>query len=585
MTAQNVAAPHRVHPIEKYRPYALPALVVAGIVALVTWASGNPLQPAPSYQAPGDLDPIVEELDRHLERRWADAVNDRGESRPLIPAKPAEELQVLRRLSLALVGTVPSLEEIRQFEADDQPHKLRRWTLRYLDDSRFATYFAERLARAYVSTEGGTFIIYRRDRFVNWLAGQLRRNVPYDAIVREMIASDGLWTGAPQTNFMTAGYNDGKFDVNKLAGRSVRAFLGQRIDCAQCHDHKLDDRWKQHHFEGLAAFYAQSRLTPFGIADKAVDKDGNPIEYDIEDPAEKDKKRKRTVAPAVPFLPELLPAEGNRREQLAAWITHRKNRRFERAAANRIWALLFGRAYTHPSYAVDDLPDPDDEFEATDTKLLDILGRDFREHDYDLRRMILAITATRAFRMSYQHPVDRPANSEEELRSINREIERHENNWAVFPFSRLRPEQVIGSMIQSASARTIDQNSHLVVRFFRAVRENDFVKEYGDPGGDELVETAGTIPQALLRMNGNLPNEMLKATGFSLSGRIASQSDTDRQRVEVCFLVGFCRRPTEEEMERCLDRYASAGSKAARDRVTEDLYWVIFNSPEFSWNH
>eukprot|EP00913_Durusdinium_trenchii_P008889 g8355.t1 len=426
---------------------------------------GGPVdETAPSYRAPDDLDGIVAELDARLEWEWANARNYNNDVRPVTPAAAADDLQVLRRLSLSLVGTIPSLEEIRQFEADNEPNRLRRWTLRYLNDSRFAPYFAERLARAYVSTEGGTFIIFRRDRFVNWLAEQLRQNTPYDVIVREMIASDGLWTGAPQTNFMTAGYNDGKFDVNKLAGRSVRAFLGQRIDCAQCHDHKLDNRWKQHHFEGLAAFYAQSRLTAFGIEDRTTKGNKNtPVEYEIEIPGK--EKETRVVSPEVPFLQELLPEDGNRRQRLAGWITHPDNRRFERAAANRIWGLLFGRAYTHPTFAVDDLPDPDDPYETRSTKLLDILGRDFREHDYDLRRMILAITSTRAFRMSSRHPIDRPAKNEAEQFKLDQTIQHHENYWAVFPLSRLRPEQVIGSMIQSASARTIDQNSHLFVRF------------------------------------------------------------------------------------------------------------------------
>ena len=43
---------------------------------------------------------------------------------------------------------------------------------------------------------------------------------------------------------------------------------------------------------------------------------------------------------------------------MAAWVTDPANRRFERAIANRVWGLLFGRSYNEP---VDDLPDPSDE--------------------------------------------------------------------------------------------------------------------------------------------------------------------------------------------------------------------------------
>ncbi len=143
---------------------------------------------------------------------------------------------MLRRLALALVGTVPSLEEIRQFEADSRPDRLVHWTERYLRDTRFADYVAERLARAYVGVDDGQFILFRRDRFKAWLSEQIRKNRPYDHIVHDMIATDGVWTDRPAVNFLSAAYANDAFDENKLAGRTARAFLGQRIDCAQCHD-------------------------------------------------------------------------------------------------------------------------------------------------------------------------------------------------------------------------------------------------------------------------------------------------------------------------------------------------------------
>lgn len=578
MTSNTFNEPAVPAGVARIRPFLMPVCVVVGVVLLVGWAASRNHVTTPA-DVPYEVDDVVQQADTHLEQRWQ-TTNWKGQ--PLQAAGPASDLQVLRRLSLALHGTVPSLEEVRQFEADDQPEKLRRWTVRMMDDKRFANYFGERLARAFVGTEGGTFVLYRRDRFTSWLRSELRKNRPYDEIVRRMIATEGLWTGEPATNFMTAAYAEGKFDVNKLAGRSVRAFLGQRIDCAQCHDHKLDDRWKQHHFEGLAAFFGQSRLSPFGVEDRAAERNGEPIEYIIED---RMTLKNRTVKPAVPFHPEWLPEAGTRRERLAAWITHPDNRRFQRATVNRVWALLFGRQYTYPVYAVDDLPDPGDPNEATDTKLLDILGADFRRHDYDLRRLILTITSTKAFRMSSKHPADAaPASTEDEAELVRR-MERLENNWAVFPLSRLRPEQVIGSMIQSASIRTIDQNSNLFVRFLRAVRESDFVREYGDPGGDELVETAGTIPQALLRMNGKLTREVGAASPFTAAGRIPGVAGSDEHCIETAYLVILCRRPTADERQHWLTRIEAAGGSESRAKIVEDLYWVLFNLPEFSWNH
>ena len=54
--------------------------------------------------------------------------------------------------------------------------------------------------------------------------------------------------------------------------------------------------------------------------------------------------RARIGVPAkTPFLPELLKESGTRREQLAKWITHDRNKPFARAAVNRVWALLIGK--------------------------------------------------------------------------------------------------------------------------------------------------------------------------------------------------------------------------------------------------
>jgi hypothetical protein len=67
-------------------------------------------------------------------------------------------------------------------------------------------------------------------------------------------------------NFVTQAAADGRIDPDKLAGRVSRVMLGQRIDCAQCHDHPFAP-YTQGQFEGLAASFAQVKLTAFGVED------------------------------------------------------------------------------------------------------------------------------------------------------------------------------------------------------------------------------------------------------------------------------------------------------------------------------
>lgn len=555
----------------------LPGIVLLAVVWLVGFVTHQPLKGIATDDAArptADLNESIQKVNRFFAHRWA--------AESLEPVKKTDELAVLRRITLALMGTVPSLEEIRAFEQDSGPDRLQRWTARYLHDQRYFDYFAERLARGFVGVEGGQFIVYRRDRFLRWLSEQLATNRPYPELVREMVAGNGLWTDEPEVNFVMAGYDDGEgFNENKLAGRAVRAFLGQRIDCAQCHDHPFD-HWKQDEFAGLAAHFGQLKLSPVGVRESA------DLKFEVED---RNTLEKKTVEPSVPFGANWEPSEGSRRERLATWVTHPENRRLERAIVNRVWGLVFGRSWIEP---VDDLPDPPGEEIAGpnvegakhpkaskpgEADLLDVLGADFREHDYNLRRLIEVVIASKPFLLESKSEVDDP-----------QQLDRMKAHFAIFPLTRVRPEQMIGSMLQASSLKTIDQNSHLISRFLKATRSNDFVKEYGDLGENELEDRASTIPQALLRMNGQLTRDATDSTPLSAPGRIAGMVMDDRKCLELCFLTCLTRRPNDDELTELLpllsekrpngkDNFVSRGNRV------EDIYWVLFNSPEFAWNH
>jgi hypothetical protein len=110
------------------------------------------------------------------------------------------------------------------------------------------------------------------------------------------------------------------------------------------------------------------------------------------------------------------------------------------------------------------------------------------------------------------------------------------------------------------------------------------VNEYGDLGENELDEHPGTVPQALLRMNGEFTNESLQSGFVNSSGRIARFAGSEELCLETCYLICLSRRPTDEERDHFLPQLREA-KKDQRVQVVEDLYWGLFNSPEFSWNH
>lgn len=557
--------------------------VVFGLVIIVGHAARFPTNaPDVAETAPASgtttIAASVSNVDAYLNdvahRRLLPRIAEEQETTAITtPLERADDLTILRRLSLALHGTIPSLEEIRRFEADREPDRLDRWTVQMLRDSRFDDYFSERLTRVFAGVQFEPFILYRRDQFRLWLARQLRENRPYDQIVQEMLTAKGIWTENPAVNYLTSTIVDEKFDENKLAGKTVRAFLGQRIDCAQCHDHFFAD-WTQDDFQGIAAYFSKLELSPVGVHDLRTT-------FEVTDGASGEEI---VVDPHVPFKQDILPREGTSREDFAHWVTHENNFRFERATVNRVWGLLFGTPYSESqAYAqhfsddfwrenhrkpVDDLHDPPEEDD-----LLAILGRDFREHGYDLKRLIRVIAGSSAFRASSSIP--------ETLHTYEAQLSEF---WVSYPLVRLRPEQVIGSALQATSLSTIDQNSHLLVRTIRFFRQQDFVDEYGDFGADELDKRAGTIPQALIRMNGRLFRETIEPNLFNASGRVARLSPGIEETIDAAYLTCLTRHPTDEEREYFVEQFQSE-SDERRAELCQDLFWALFNSPEFSWNH
>jgi hypothetical protein len=530
------------------------ALILAGtFMAMGRLCSPHPLPGAvasrPVKELVEGIDAVAEQVNAAFAEEWA--------KHGVEPAPQAANLMLARRLALALAGTVPSLQEIRAFEAQPEAEQLSWWIAHLFADRRYSDYFAERFARAYVGVEDGPFLVFRRRRMVDWLSDALHENRPYDRVVRELIESKGVWTTHPEVNFVTATVEPEKGpDKGKLAARVSRAFLGVRIDCVECHDGKLGSTWKQKDFHQLAAYFGQTETSLAGLQDNPK----HHYEYRyLRAPAAE------TVPPMVPWSPELVSDKGGPRERLAGWVTAPENRPFARAIVNRVWALLFNRPLVAP---VDNIP-----VNGPFPPGLEILADDFTAHGCDLRRLIRVIIATRAFQFDSQSAnPDQPVGEEAEKR------------WAAFPMTRLRSEQMAGSIIQASSLTTLDAETHIVYRLKRLFDTNDFLKRYGDSGEDEFGSQSGTIPQRLLMMNGDVVQGHTKTNPLmNASSRIGTLAPDDATAIETAYLTVFTRRPTPEEAEHFTGKLHAAGKR--RGEAMADLYWTLMNSTEFSWNH
>jgi len=535
------------------------ALATVVLASLTNWLLAPPKVEAvddPVVVVADDLAAAKEAVDAQFQQVW--------QSEDLEPAPPADDLTIARRISLGLTGSIPSLEEIRLLENRPAEDRLAWWVNHLLEDRRYGDYMAERLSRAYVGTENGPFLIFRKRRFVTWLSDQLMANRPYDELTQELIAESGLWTDHPAVNFITATVDqDGteEPDVAMLAGRVTRAFLATRIDCVQCHDDNLGGDLKQSDFHELASFFREAQNSFVGI----MDQKGKPYEYKYLNAEEE-----TTVPAQVPFNQHLLEETGGTlRDRLARWVTHPENKPFARAIVNRVWAVMTGRPLVEP---VDNIR-LEGSFEQGDYPAgLDPLVDDFIAHGFDLKRLIRLIASTEAFQ--------RDSRAEHEITA------RHEQTWAAYPVTRLRPEQIIGSINQASSLSTLNADSHVLTKLITFGETNDFLQRYGDAGEDEFSMDGGTIPQRLLMMNGNLVTERTQDNFVrNAATRIARLSPNDQTALETAFLCVLTRRPTAAEGEHFIQKLNNDDVKSNRAQDFQDIYWALMNSTEFAWNH
>ncbi len=496
-----------------------------------------------------------------VDQQWTQTLADKG----FESADRADWLTVCRRMSLSLVGSGLSLEEIRRLESLPESEREQKHLEDLLEDPRFHHYWAERWARYLVGTDEGQFVTYRRRRFRIWLTDVFASNKPYDEFVQQLITAKGLWTDQPEVNFLTATFdsNDGKPDPIRLAARTSRAFLGLRIDCLQCHDDFLGNvnlgdvdeprEGLQTDFHQLAAFYTSAKMNGLqGV------KNGD-VEYNYK---YLDDTEETAVEASVPFYPELLPEEGDPRERLARWVTHPENSQAARAAVSHVWALMYGRPFGE---AVDNLP-----LDESVNPMIDVLADDFVNNGFDVRRLISLIARSSAFRV----------NSRTDKFEV---LPKHEYSHAVFPLVRLRPEQVAGSIIQAARIKKTDRESSVFLQLQTFAGANDFVTSYGDIGEDEFTTDNVTITQRLLMMNGNMLGELINGNPvLNSTGHINMFTGDDAHAVETVYLCALNRYPSEVEKAHFVQRM---GEAVNRDDAIEDLFWVLLNSSELATNH
>ena len=293
---------------------------------------------------------------------------DKGVPTPVL----ADDATFLRRVTLDLVGLLPSAEEAQAFTADRRPDKrtllVRSLLARNVDYAdHWMAFWNDLLRNDYAGTgyiDGG------RKQITSWLYVSLLANKPYDLFARELIAPSSDSEGFAKGIIWRGAVSAGQVPELQYSQSVSQTFLGINMKCASCHD-SFVDRWKLRDAYGLAAIYSD-----------------HPMEL-----VRCDIPTGKPAAAAWPF-PELGQVDATkpreeRLAQLAALITHPDNGRFQRTIVNRLWHRLMGRGVVHPVDAMQTQPWNQD--------LLDVLANRLVESKYDLKAVLEFIATSQAY--------------------------------------------------------------------------------------------------------------------------------------------------------------------------------------------
>ena len=185
-------------------------------------------------------DPIERVIDRHVDAKLkADAIT---------PAPQADDSTLVRRLTLDLVGRIPTVQESDAFVQSKESDKRAKLVDRLMASPGFARYQASLFE---VMLNDGKSAGGLRD----YLTRSIAANKPWDVMFRELMLPDD----ADANKKGASEYLKPKLgDADKLTSDVSVAFFGVNVSCAQCHDHPNVKDWTQDHFYGMKSFLART---------------------------------------------------------------------------------------------------------------------------------------------------------------------------------------------------------------------------------------------------------------------------------------------------------------------------------------
>ncbi len=217
------------------------------------------------------------------------------EAKGLQPNPPASKRELIRRVTYDVTGLPPTPREVEAFVNDPAPDAYEKVVDRLLASPHYGEQWGRHWLDLVRFAETNS---YERDgdkpnawRYRDYVIRAFNADKPYDQFVREQLAGDELPDHTSDAIIATGYYRLGIWDdepsdrdqarydnLDDVVATTGQVFLGLTIDCARCHDHKIDPIAQKDYY-GLLAFF--QNVAPYGNGTPA---DQAPI---FADPSEK----------------------------------------------------------------------------------------------------------------------------------------------------------------------------------------------------------------------------------------------------------------------------------------------------------
>jgi hypothetical protein len=512
--------------------------------------------------------PTAEVIDHYVDAKLKTA--------GIAPAPQADDYTLIRRLTLDLVGRIPTPAETRAFVESKDSRKREQLVDRLMASAAFvrhqATQFEVMLAGPNTRGSSGGL----RD----YLVRALGENRPWDQIFRELLLPDD---NDPKTKGAVEFLRSRVVDTDRVTNDVSVSFFGVNVSCAQCHDHPLVNDWKQDHFFGMKSFFARTFDNGGFVAEreyglvrfkptkgperqaKMMFLTGTTVEATgMKEPTKEEEKKEREKfeqfkkekkAPPPPTF-------SARAKLVEVALQSKESEYFSRSIVNRLWHRFLGYGLVMP------LDQMHSENKPSHPELLAWLARDMAARKYDLRPTIRGIVLSQTYSRSSKWTGDTMPGP---------------GLFAVGRLKALTPMQMATSLkiatsdpqsFQTAKADELDKRLEGLEHAARG-----YASLFAQPTDDFQI---GVGEALLFSNNDKVAREFLAEGNDRLLGRVKAMDDPAKA-IDLLVRSVLSRPPTTVEQQTLGDYISRRADRPAE--AYKQVIWALVSGAEFRFNY